>query len=313
MPTYTDVSNTYTNKSGTTGTLGGMTQSGTGAYGTVPTVSDPTSTQATAISGNASNLSNLFNLANRYDTFTTQQAELPYSMNLPNYSAMTQQSSDNILQNLQGIVNSDVVSQLSQSAAERGVSTGLGMGSDNSNTALLRALGLTSYSLQNTGESQLTSAMQRTPTGQQMNLSNFLVTPSDQQQAQTYANLYASYANPTEAAAANTSAAKGGVSYGQSSAGGGGGSSSSGSGSKSGSTSSGGSSGVSTANSNSGGVTYSNPTASAYDNWNNWYNSLFNTANTLGNGSLGTGLGDLDPSIINTEDWLWGLDNDWTY
>lgn len=196
----------------------GTTQSGSGAYGSVPVVPDPSSSASTAITGDISNLADLYDLARSTNQFNTGQALSQYQSNLPNYDAMVGQSSQNILNNLQGKVSDDVVSQLTQNAAERGVATGLGTGSANYNTALLKALGLTSMGLQQTGENQLTSAVQRTPTSQLFNTSSFLVTPEQQQEAQMYANYYASMPNPTTAANTNLNNAYRGINAGLNSA-----------------------------------------------------------------------------------------------
>lgn len=198
--------------------LVGTTQSGSGAYGSVPVVPDPSSSASTAITGDISNLADLYDLAKSVNQFNTGQALSQYQSNLPNYDAMVSQSSQNILNNLQGKISDDVVSQLTQNAAERGVATGLGTGSANYNTALLKALGLTSMGLQQTGENQLTSAVQRTPTSQLFNTSSFLVTPEQQQEAQMYANYYASMPNPTTAANTNLNNAYRGINAGLNSA-----------------------------------------------------------------------------------------------
>lgn len=82
--------------------------------------------------------------------------------NLPGYEAMVGKSSENIAENLAGMVPKDVIDLMTQQAAERGIATGA-PGSPNANAAYLRALGLTSMGLQQLGEQQLTSAVQRTP------------------------------------------------------------------------------------------------------------------------------------------------------
>lgn len=82
--------------------------------------------------------------------------------NLPGYQAMVGKSSENIGENLEGIVPKDVIDLMTQQAAERGIATGA-PGSPNANAAYLRALGLTSMGLQQLGEQQLTAAVGRTP------------------------------------------------------------------------------------------------------------------------------------------------------
>ncbi len=177
---------------------GGATQGGQGAFGTVPQIPDPNDTAAAAISGNMGNMAGLYGLTNQLNTLIGNQARLPYELNLPNYTAMTGASSDNILSQLHGQVPTDVSNQLQQLGAERGISTG-SIGSPNANTALMRALGLTSLGLQQQGEGNLTAAIGRTPTGKQFDPSSFLVNPADQQMAQFYANLFKAAPDPTAA------------------------------------------------------------------------------------------------------------------
>jgi hypothetical protein len=143
----------------------------------------------------------LGNLGTGINTQIAQQAALPYQLNLPNYGAMTGQSSQNILSLLQGQVPQDVANQIAQMGAERGVGTG-SIGSPNSNSALLRSLGLTSLGLQQQGEGELTGAVQRTPTGQQFNPASFLVSPEQAQESQSLANLYSAAPDPTQNALA---------------------------------------------------------------------------------------------------------------
>lgn len=204
-------SSTPTPLPGAPGSLPGATpQSGTGAFGLVPTVPNPIDTQGSAISGNLGNLGSLYGLTGSLNTEIAKQAALPFQLNLPNYGEMTTQSSGNILSLLKGQVPQDVAAQLQQMAAERGISTG-SIGSPDSNTALLRALGLTSLGLQQQGEGELSAAISRTPTGQQFNPSQFLVTPQQQQEAQYMANLYAAAPDPSMAGGAALGAARSGL------------------------------------------------------------------------------------------------------
>jgi len=100
-------------------------------------------------------------LAQQANNFMSQQAQLPYMMNLPLYGSMNLQSSRNILDRLRGVVPQDVVNQVQQRAAERGIATGMGSGA-NTNSAFLRALGLTSLGLQQGAEQEFTGAAART-------------------------------------------------------------------------------------------------------------------------------------------------------
>lgn len=169
------------------------------AYGGIPTTSDPGASANAAIFSNLGNLSSLFNLGSQVNQFGAQQAAGQYGSNLPGYQQMQEQSSQNILSDLSGVVSPDVANLLTQTAAERGTSSGIG-GSPNSGAALLRALGLTSDALKARGQGELTSAIQRTPTSPLFNVASMMISPNDQQAAQMYANLMAAAPNPRAAA-----------------------------------------------------------------------------------------------------------------
>ena len=189
--------------------LTGATQPGSGAYGAVPQIPNPIATAGQATTGNIGNLAGLYGLAGPVNQFNTLQAAKGLATNLPGYQSMIGQSSGNILSHLEGVIPSDVLEQIKQTAAERGISTGLG-GSANANTALLRALGLTSMGLQSQGEQELSGAIQRTPTAQLFNPASFFVTPQQQQEAQTAAATMAGAPNPAQAAAAAQAAVQSG-------------------------------------------------------------------------------------------------------
>lgn len=193
------------------GFLTGSTQGGSGAYGAVPMVPNPITTAGSAITGNTANLAALYGLAKPTNTFNAEEAAAQVSQNLPGYKAMLGESSGNILSHLKGVVPDDVLKQLEQTAAERGISVGGGSGSPNSEAALLRALGLTSIGLQSQGEGELTNAIQRTPTAPLFNPASFFVSPQQQQEAASAASLYAAAPNPTEAAQASQAAVAAGL------------------------------------------------------------------------------------------------------
>jgi len=180
---------------------------GTAAYGTRPTVPSPTTTAGAAIAGNIGNLGSLYGLGAGVNQFQAGQAASQVAQNLPGYQSMISKSSGNIGSLLSGTVPEDVVNQITQSAAERGIMTG-SPGSPNANTALLRALGLTSLGLQSQGEGELTSAIGRTPTGGLFQPGSMLVSPEQQQAASAAQALYASAPDPSAAAAASLGTAR---------------------------------------------------------------------------------------------------------
>lgn len=180
-------------------TLTGTVQPGTGVYGSVPTVPDPTATQSASILGNLSNLGSLASLIGGADTIASQNALAPLTSALPGLSGDLSSEMTNISQELAGQVPQDVQNQIFNTAADRGIATGQGANSPNANAAMLQALGLTSQQEEQTGESNLTNLMGSIPTGQQVNVSSLLTTPSEEQAAQTAANVYAAAPNPTAA------------------------------------------------------------------------------------------------------------------
>jgi hypothetical protein len=107
-------------------------------------------------------------IAAQTNAFMTDQAVAPYRANLPGYDAMVGQRSDVIGSQLEGEVPDDVLSQILQSAAERGIMTG-SPGSPNASAAYLRALGQTSMGLQQQGMQNLGAAIESTPVPELLN------------------------------------------------------------------------------------------------------------------------------------------------
>lgn len=114
------------------------------------------------------------NLASNTNALMTQQAKAPFVSNLPNYEQMVAQRSQNTGAQLRGEVPQDVVNQIIQGAAERGILTG-SPGSPNSNAAYLRGLGLTSIGQQQAGSQNLSQSISDTPVPQLFNPSSLFV------------------------------------------------------------------------------------------------------------------------------------------
>jgi hypothetical protein len=169
------------------------------AYGGVPQVPNPAATQGQSIEGNAANLPQLIALLSGLDTSQQSQLLNNYGMAIPNYSGLTSTASTDVGNNLHGHLSDDVIAQLTQQAAERGITTG-SPGSPNANAAYLRALGLTSLNLENTGLQQLATMTQTAPVAPLVNPASFLVTPEQQQEAQMASNTYAAAPDPGAAA-----------------------------------------------------------------------------------------------------------------
>ena len=178
-------------------TLTGTTQAGSGAYGAVPAAASPQATQVAALTGNIAAGGQLSDLS-----------RILGEAALPGYAGITTQASQNIANELAGVLSPDVIAQINQQSAERGIN--VGAGSPNVGAAALRAMGLTSQQLQAQGQTDLTAAMARAP-----NVSNMLLTPEQVLTQQQLANTLASAPNPAAAAAANLAALKESLTTGQ--------------------------------------------------------------------------------------------------
>lgn len=169
------------------------------AYGGVPTMPNPTATAAAANAGNAANLPQLEGTAANLNPFNQAQLLGQYNMAIPNYAALTQTASGNAMSALKGEVPQDVINLLTQQGAERGITSGM-PGSENSNAAYLRALGLTSLGQMQTGMQDLHQLSADAPIAPIFNPSSMFVTPEQEQEAQYMANVLKAAPNPTAAA-----------------------------------------------------------------------------------------------------------------
>lgn len=272
------------------------------AYGGVPVVPDPISSQYQAIYGNTSNLGDIYNMAGGINKFGAQQAKGQYEANLPGYDAMTSKASSDIMDELNGVVPDDVMANLQQSAAERGVATGSPQ-SANTGAQYLRALGLTSLGQKQVGQTNLTEAIRRTPTSPLFNVASMLVNPNDEQAARMAANLYASAPNPRAAAEEAMANALAGVKAGAG-GGGGGGTSINPAGIAPPNTTAGNSPATTPYTTpvyggNGGGGFPTTTNTNPYANWSNWYNRIPSNGAGAGDGTYDFyGLGG-DPASID--------------
>jgi|SRR6516164_3710200 len=134
----------------------------------------PGASQATAF--NLAGGENQEALTNRINSLLRSGQSAALGARIPNATGLETQSSANIGSELQGQLPADVLANLRQQAAERGVATG-SPGSPNSDAAYLRALGLTSLDLTQTGESNLTAALARNPAAPIFDPSTQLISP----------------------------------------------------------------------------------------------------------------------------------------
>lgn len=188
------------------------------AYGGIPQVPDPNASAAAAITGNIGNLSSLYQLAGGVNTFNQNQMQSNLESSIPGLPGLNATSSANTGAALHGELPEDVIRQLLEQAAERGIITG-SPGSDNSNAAYLRALGLNSWQMMQTGENMLSGAVARAPKAPLVNIPELFVTPDQTQDAQMAANLYQSAPVPSAAGGLTLGAARAGANAGQAAAG----------------------------------------------------------------------------------------------
>ena len=91
-------------------------------------------------------------------------------------------SSANIDPALRGMLPKSVIDQIAQRQAERGSLMGVASGSPSTNAAYLKAIGLNSLDLMNTGQGWLTQAVGRNPAAPIYNAGNMVLTPEQQAQ-----------------------------------------------------------------------------------------------------------------------------------
>lgn len=94
--------------------------------------------------------------------FMNGQALQSYNSNLPGYANAVGQRSENTASMLKGELPQDVINQIAQNSAERGVGGGQS-GGPNSNAAYLRALGLNSLDMMGAGSKELSQSISDTP------------------------------------------------------------------------------------------------------------------------------------------------------
>lgn len=162
-----------------------------GAYGSVPAPATPT-----------------VNVGQ--NTLAAEEAQGQVYNQLPGYGASMGNIGNNIKSETAGQLPADVVAQIDQAAAERGVATG-SPGSPNNNAALLRSLGLTSLDLTGRGESSLTSILPTLPGYGISTNPNFFPSSALSYEAQNQNNIYGAMPNPMAAAEANQNAFGAGV------------------------------------------------------------------------------------------------------
>jgi hypothetical protein len=154
----------------------------------------PQQTQTSAISGNITENPQLESLLSQSNTFQQQQASSLMNQALPGYSGFASAltgTATSLAANPYAIPSS-VTGQLQQYAAENNINEGTGASSGFSGSNMLRSLGVNALQY---GQANMSSAMNAlsvlsntAPKTSPMSPLSFMVTPSQQQQAQTQTN-----------------------------------------------------------------------------------------------------------------------------
>lgn len=153
-------------------------------FGGIPTVPSPGATASGAIHSNIGNLAGIYGLTTGIDPLQARMGAEAFTQNVPG-----------LAERARGEVPEDVINELLQAAAERGIMTG-SPGGPGANAAYLRSLGLTSLGLQTESGREIESGISRAPL---FDPSSMFVTPAQQQEAQLAQNIYR--AAPVPAAA----------------------------------------------------------------------------------------------------------------
>lgn len=146
----------------------------------------PGSASAVTAAGNP-NLNNLSNpdwikaMSEMVTQLNIDAQQKANASRIPGAAGLEKQSSTNIADALSGKLPADVINQIAQASAERGVGTGNPMGAS-TNADLLKAIGLNSLQLQGQGQSWLDQALGRNPSGQIANTQALVTTPAQAEQ-----------------------------------------------------------------------------------------------------------------------------------
>lgn len=175
----------------------------TPAHGGKPAVPDPAAVLGNVIGANVGMMPDIKGLGRKASNYFWNQTV----GRVPGYEDMAAQSAKNIGSFLRGEVPEDVLYQIGQGAAERGISRGGGF----SNADYLRSLGLTSLGLMGEGEKGLTGALQRAESVPLFDISKYMLSPQDVFNAQFQANVIGAAPDPAAAAAAALAAANKGA------------------------------------------------------------------------------------------------------
>src|SRR4029077_7125152 len=132
---------------------------------------------------------------------------------LPGYNGSLAQIGQNIQSETAGQLPQDVIEQIQQGAAERGIGRGIA-GSPNTGADYLQSLGLNSLELTQQGQQNFQSILPQLPGASIAANPNFYVTPEQQYQQALQAAIFQAAPQPGAASAAALNAARGGIAAG---------------------------------------------------------------------------------------------------
>ncbi len=137
--------------------------------------------QTAALDSNIAALPQIEQLTKMVNEINQRAQQTANAGRIPGGAGLEETSSANIQRALAGELDPSVINQLGQQAAERGAMTGSPLG-PGSNAAYLKALGLNSLDLMNTGQDWLSQATARNPAAPIVNAGGMTLTPEQQAQ-----------------------------------------------------------------------------------------------------------------------------------
>lgn len=186
---------------------------GAAAYGGVPNPVSPATAPAAAIGSNLGNVAGLFQLAQGAGAASGAGGVANLGTALPGAPEAQQTALGVVNNDLAGVLAPDVVNNIEQIAAERGISTG-SPGSPNSNAALLKGIGENTQQLQQAGLTGLNALTAAAPTGPAFNPASMFLNPGEALEQENYNSQLGAAPNPQAAAMANLTALNRGASGG---------------------------------------------------------------------------------------------------
>lgn len=145
-------------------------------YGGVPSAPNVNTETLNAILNNLKNMTDLDKLSQAMGKASADSARQQVLATIPNFDALMGKFSGNVEEGSRGVLPADVMGQLNQRAAEYGVATGsLGPAA---NSAAMRAMGLTSYGIQQDALKNMATLTGMVPKGVPFDPSSMMINPA---------------------------------------------------------------------------------------------------------------------------------------